>query len=73
MYIMQYEIHLKSFSGNENKIVECVSIEHLLSEIKNNYSNNFDIVKIINLSKPVKPSTKTNEKWLVPTPFNKTI
>ena len=70
---MQYEIHLKTFTGNENKIVECISIEHLLSEIKSNYSNNFDIVKIINKSKPVKPSTKSNEKWLVPTPFNKTI
>ena len=70
---MQYEIHMKSFAGNENKIVECISIEHLLSEIKSNYNNNFDIIKIINLSKPVKPSTKKNEQWLVPTPFLKLI
>ena len=43
-----YELHLKAFGTNETKIIECRVIEHLLQEIKENYANGFDIVKIKN-------------------------
>ena len=43
-----YELHLKAFGTNETKIIKCKIIEHLLQEIKNNYTNGFDIIKIKN-------------------------
>ena len=43
-----YELHLKAFGNTETKIIKCVVIEQLLQEIKENYQNGFDIVKIKN-------------------------
>ena len=43
-----YELHLKAFGNTETKIIKCRVIEHLLQEIKENYANGFDIVKIKN-------------------------
>ena len=41
-----YELHLKAFGNTETKIIKCVVIEQLLQEIKENYENGYDIVKI---------------------------
>ena len=53
-----YELHLKSFTSKEKKVITCITIEDLLSEIKNNYNNGFDIGKIKNIDSILETSKK---------------
>ena len=55
-----YELHLKAFTNEETKIIQCRVIEHLLMLIKENYANGFDIVKIKNMNTIIDKS-----KWEV--------